>query len=95
MGDFAMTPQERRRLFKTPAKYKTGHAAAIGSGPAGETCGSCEHLFRNRMAKTYLKCDLMRSVWTGGAGTDVRAGDAACSKWEAPKPATLTQAEER
>lgn len=61
---------------------KHGHAALPGTGPAGETCGSCKHLYRNRMAKTYLKCGLMRAHWTGGAGTDVRAGDAACRRWE-------------
>ena len=64
-----------------------GHAAMPGSGPVGETCGSCAHLFRNQQAKVYLKCDLMRAYWTGGYGTDVRAGDAACRRWaSAPVP---------
>jgi hypothetical protein len=63
---------------------KHGHAAVPGTGPAGETCGGCEHLFRNRQARVYLKCALMRAYWTGGYGTDVRAGDAACRRWEKP-----------
>ena len=65
-----------RRLSK-----KHGHAAVPGTGPKGETCGSCVHLYRREMSKTYLKCFLMRAYWTGGEGTDVRAGDAACRRW--------------
>jgi hypothetical protein len=62
---------------------KHGHAAVPGTGPAGETCGSCEHLVRKTMSKTYLKCGIMVAYWTGGEGTDVRAGDAACRRWMA------------
>lgn len=64
----------------TPAR---GYAARPGSGPAGETCGSCRHLVRKRMSRAYLKCELMRAVWTGGHGTDVLARSPACAKWSA------------
>ncbi len=59
-----------------------GHAAKPGTGPEGETCGTCQHLYRNRLAKTYLKCGLMQRYWTGGRGSDVRAKDPACRRWE-------------
>ncbi len=59
-----------------------GYAASPGTGPAGETCGSCEHHHRNQMAKTYHKCALMRAIWTGGAKTDILVRSPACSKWE-------------
>lgn len=62
---------------------KRGHAAAPGSGPAGETCKTCGHLVRIKMSGSYLKCGVMEIYWTGGPGTDVRAGDAACRRWEA------------
>jgi hypothetical protein len=62
---------------------KHGHAAVPGTGPAGETCRSCAHLVRKEMSRTYLKCGLMKAYWTGGGGTDVRARDAACRRWEA------------
>lgn len=66
-----------RRLSK-----KRGHAAIPGTGPEGETCGSCAHKATLQYAKAYLKCELMRRHWTGGEATDIRAGDSACRKWE-------------
>lgn len=62
---------------------KRGHMGSPGNGPEGETCKSCKHIARVRLAKTYLKCDLARRRWTGGPGTDIRAGDPACEFWEA------------
>jgi len=59
-----------------------GYPAPPGTGPARETCKSCHHLTRKRMAGTYLKCELMRHAWTGGHGTDVKAGSPACRLWE-------------
>ncbi len=78
--DRVLTPKERRSLMRR-GRRKTGHAMPPGTGPAGETCGSCVHLARKKMAKTYLKCELQRARWTGGGASDVRAGDAACAKW--------------
>lgn len=83
----AMTPKERKARLHPVAGKKHGHAAMPGTGPPGQSCGTCGHLYRNRMAKTYLKCGLMRRFWTGGGGTDVLARDPACSRWEAPKSA--------
>jgi hypothetical protein len=73
----ALAAAERARRFK----WK-GHAAQPGTGPAGETCKTCEHAVGKRMASTYYKCELRRSTWTGGAGTDIKLKDPACSKWE-------------
>lgn len=79
--DRALTPRERKGL-KRSGPVPRGYVAPPGTGPAGETCGSCKHLYRNRMAKTYLKCSLNRARWTGGGGSDVRARSPACQKWE-------------
>jgi hypothetical protein len=81
----ALTPRERRKLFRKPT-VPDGYAWKPGTGPAGETCGSCKHLVRKQLAGTYLKCGLMEAVWTGGAKTDVRSRSPACAKWE-PKGA--------
>lgn len=34
------------------------------------------------MSKAFYKCDLARSIWTGGPGSDIKLKDAACSGWE-------------
>lgn len=77
----ALSDAERARLKKRPKR--TGHAWTPGTGPVGETCGSCVHYTLRRFAKAYRKCGLMRAQWTGGAGTDIRAGDPACKFWKA------------
>lgn len=79
---FILTEPEPPSASKRKDTPKRGHAWTPGTGSAGETCGTCQHLFRNRLAKTYLKCALMRRQWTGGQGTDIRAKDAACKFWE-------------
>ncbi|SDA13121.1 hypothetical protein SAMN02799622_00915 [Methylobacterium sp. UNC378MF] len=81
--DRALTPQERKRL-KAGTTPK-GYAALPGTGPAGETCGSCAHVVRRQMARVYLKCGLMRRGWTAGIASDVRAKAPACSRWAAPE----------
>jgi hypothetical protein len=62
---------------------KGGYPKPPGSGPAGETCGSCEHYTRvQRGAGVYLKCGLMEPSWTRGPGTDIKKKSPACSFWE-------------
>ena len=81
-GDDVPTKRTRARGLK----FDAAHAATPGTGPVGEPCGSCAHyrsLFRN--VKRYRKCGLLERTWTHGPGTDIRAHDAACRKWEAPK----------
>ena len=58
------------------------HAGAPGTGPKGESCGTCANLARKHLGKTYLKCLLCLPFWTGGGGTDVKARDPACNKWQ-------------
>jgi len=79
----ALTPAERRRLLHPVKAKKTGHIAPPGTGPEAETCGSCKHICRKGgVAGHYLKCGLNEANWTGGYGTDIRARDAACKRWE-------------
>ena len=74
-----LVPPQALRASTVP---KRGHAARPGSGPEGETCGSCAHYTLRQMSKTYRKCGLTKATWTGGPGSDIRAKDPACSKWE-------------
>lgn len=50
-----------------------------GPGPEGKTCKTCVHLWRKRISKTYLKCDLR--VETAGPGSDHKAKYPACGKY--------------
>ena len=77
---------DRRQSRRRDGRFSPlpmGHAAPIGTGPEGESCKTCQHLHRVELSRAYLKCELMRASWTGGGKTDVRAGDAACRRWEA------------
>jgi hypothetical protein len=60
-------------------KLSNGYADHPGTGPEGETCGTCAHRVRVRKAKTYQKCDLVN--WTNGKATDIKVATPACSKW--------------
>lgn len=63
---------------------KNGYAAPPGSGPEGMRCADCTHkrsLGRSR-GKHFIKCELRRSTWTKGEGTDILARSPACNKFE-------------
>lgn len=79
----AMSPAERRKATRKEPVPR-GYAALPGTGPVGETCGSCAHHAVVQHAKLYHKCGLMRRVWTGGRATDILVRSAACAKWERP-----------
>jgi hypothetical protein len=66
---------------KAKRNQPKGNAAPIGSGPSGETCGSCKHAKCRVFAKRNWKCALVKA--TGVPGTDIRLKWAACSRWEA------------
>jgi hypothetical protein len=74
--------EQARAMRKRKTPQPAGYAALPGTGPKGETCGSCRHLYRMQCAKTYLKCELMRPDWTGGTGSDIRAKAPACRRWD-------------
>ena len=74
----ALLPPSALRGTHVP---KRGHAARPGTGPDGETCGTCQHYTVKHMAKTYRKCGLTNATWTGGPGSDIRKKDPACSLW--------------
>src|ERR1043166_2106187 len=83
----ALTAKERRKfLFGQISTVPRGHAAPPGTGPAGETCKTCEHYTLRKWAKAYRKCGLMREHWTSGGRTDIRARDPACRLWKKAVP---------
>lgn len=76
------TPKQRRALSRRKNTVPNGYAWKPGTGPTGETCGSCQHHVTKHTAKRYHKCGLMHSQWTCGALTDIRVRSSACAKWE-------------
>ena len=79
-----LRPPSKRKARVMPDR---AHAATPGTGPEGESCGTCVHLARRRSpaGSLFRKCGLMRKQWTAGYGTDVRCKDAACGLWEKVK----------
>lgn len=63
----------------------SGHPARPGSGPEGETCGTCRHSKRLSYTRGFYKCWLYRGAWTCSRRTDVLLRDPACRFWQ---PAT-------
>ena len=70
--------KQRNSRFGKP----NGYPAMPGTGPEGETCKTCKFKTYKTMANRYIKCELMRRHWTGGAGTDIKAGSPACRNWK-------------
>ena len=85
MADLMLLPASAL-LSKGPTKRR-GHAWFPGTGPAGETCRTCEFYTLIHRANTYRKCGHPGAPkWTSGPGTDIRARDPACARWAAEKP---------
>jgi len=61
----------------------TGHAALPGTGPAGETCGSCAAVIRH--SRDRGKCGHPAGRNTRSNATDIRLSHPACRCWSAPK----------
>jgi DNA segregation ATPase FtsK/SpoIIIE-like protein len=55
------------------------YAATPGTGPDGETCGSCGHSWYRERTRRYWKCELVKT--THGEATDIRVRTAACRLW--------------
>jgi hypothetical protein len=64
----------------------------IGTGPNGETCGSCRWIHRSPSGR-YRKCRLTDHRWTHGTATDIKAAWPACSKWQDPEETFREHAE--
>jgi hypothetical protein len=82
IGD-EIKPQVISNAKRKPTVRK-GYAATPGTGPQGETCGTCEHSVGRGSPglKIFYKCELLRHCWTGGYGTDILLKSPACRYWE-------------
>jgi hypothetical protein len=74
---------------KDSKTHATGYATRPGSGPAGQTCGTCKFATRTgHSRKSYFKCMVIRHRWTHGPGTDILLKSPACSFWKAKNDQT-------
>jgi len=68
---------------RSPNARVVGYGAPPGTGPAGQTCGTCGNCWRKNTGgrRTYLKC-LVGHVSSSKA-SDIKARSPACHKWKA------------
>lgn len=75
-------PHGAGRALADRVKPKRGYAAAPGSGPSAETCGSCRHIkgvTRNEYASA---CDIAKRG-SFGVAIFISPTSPACCRWEA------------
>ena len=58
------------------------HPYPPGSGPPGQTCGTCAKLCVKECSRKYFKCHVLMKFWSCGPATDIRKKDLACMAWE-------------
>jgi hypothetical protein len=79
-----LTEAEAYQLLKRKTTVPRGWAAPPGTGPAGETCGTCKHRIHRGNSegrgRSHQKCGKNPNR-THGAATDIRAKDKACKFW--------------
>jgi hypothetical protein len=80
MGGEAVTVKKRGKHYVEPR----GYADRPGTGPEGETCGSCRHRTgAHNSRRDFPKCALTSRCHTSGRRTDILVRSPACRKWEA------------
>lgn len=68
------------------ARKDGAHPASPGSGPEGMFCRNCRNAKRiGYHTRKYIKCWVMRDLWTHGPGSDIRLKDKACSEFDPMK----------
>lgn len=85
LGGDIVTTHQRGKHYVQPR----GYADHPGTGPAGETCKTCQHCIQFRR---WNKCDKARYRWTGGRRSDILAGAPACRQWQKKNRLGLTNA---
>lgn len=87
----------------TPALFDLGESMrrpkrpatpfSIGTGPAGETCGTCaDAVLRPLRSRNYWKCAAAKNAWTNSQNSDIRLKWPACRAWK-PKAAAAAGGE--
>jgi hypothetical protein len=75
MGGDSVTVPVRGKHYIQPR----GYAAPPGTGPAGETCGSCA---ARQRVPPLPQVSAQRRLWGHTRRSDILARSPACAKWE-------------
>lgn len=93
--------------IEPPHRYETGvrspkaagYAAPPGTGPEGQTCGTCAHCHvrsaRRTPRRRFYKCGLRIATWNTDRSSDVLVSSPACRLFEAGTPTESTAAHVR
>ena len=80
---FGKDIEKRQKKVDRYKGRKNAHPYPPGTGPEGETCGTCAKCCKIEYHdKIYYKCAYMKHAWTHGLGTDLRLKDEACFLWK-------------
>jgi len=79
-GNDVTIEEARTLMHRKRDERPKGYAARPGSGPAGETCGTCANACKSN--GHFWKCLLLKHRWTNSYGTDIRLKTAACEFWK-------------
>ena len=71
------TGEQLKRPKRTATPYSPG------TGPDGETCGTCAHAVVKPMeSRNYWKCGEAKGAWTNSVNSDIRLKWPACRGWK-------------
>lgn len=91
-GLLSGAPEPPRIHHRARYARASGYAAPPGTGPEGETCGTCAHCRIRAIGKhrRVYKCALMINAWNGDRATDVLKRSPACAKFAHGQPRSTT-----
>lgn len=83
---------ERARIERSSTVHANGYAAKPGTGPAGESCGTCANCRMRHLSaqRRVYKCALAMSGWNSSRSSDVLIHSPACEKWTPGEPHSTT-----
>lgn len=91
---FGGTEPAQPRPGSVRSAKANGYAARPGSGPEGQTCGTCANCAVRELANRHVfKCRLLVRSWSACRSTDVLKSSPACKHWQQgegePKPTSI------
>lgn len=80
-GGAELARPRRGKAPPRPAEAQ-GYADLPGTGPEGETCGTCQHCAAVHFRRSFYKCRLLVARWSRARSTDILVTSPACARFE-------------